>query len=419
MIDRRRRARLGATVLALMLAACTGGNGLTRSAAEGSVLDAAPATTTSALATVAPTTTATTETTATTTAPTTTAAPITTIEPAQVRLDQMSLEHKIGQLLMPVLPGTVADAGSPSPADLVAEFHLGGVIYLGPNIESAPQLTALSAGLQAAAIEDGGIGLLIAIDQEGGRVVRVRDGVIRLPSARSMAGDAEAVRSTAQQSAEGLRLQGINLVLAPVADTTDSLTNVIGSRAYGSDPVLVSDMVVAAIEGYQAAGVAMAVKHWPGHGSTEVDSHRALPIIERSIDDWLSQDRVPFVAAVDGGVDVVMVGHLAFPALDPTGDPATLSAPIVAEQLRVGLGYDGVVMTDALDMGAVSPVSPGDQTVRALAAGVDIFLAPADLAAARDGIVAALADGRLSEAQLDAAVLRVLRLKLRLGLAPT
>ncbi len=398
----RRPVRVGFAILVLLVtAACTGGSGLT---------------------TVSTTTTSTTTTTdlPTTTTPTTTHGPDhdvpTTVEPAQVRLDQMTLEHKIGQLLMPVLPGTVADAGAPSPVELVAEYHLGGVIYLGPNIESAVQLTALSAGLQAAAVGDSGIGMLVAVDQEGGRVVRIRDGVVEVPSARSLAGDADAVRTTAQQSAEGLRLQGINLVLAPVADTTDSLTNVIGSRSYGADPVLVADMVVAAIEGYRTAGVAMAVKHWPGHGSTEVDSHRSLPTIDRSLEEWSAQDRVPFVAAVAAGIDVVMVGHLAFPALDPTGAPATLSGPIVAGQLRDGLGFDGVVMTDALDMGAVSSVGPGDQAVLGLAAGVDILLAPSDLAAARDGIIEALADGRLRESQLDAAVLRILRLKVRLGL---
>jgi beta-N-acetylhexosaminidase len=363
------------------------------------------------------------EPTTTTTEPTTTTTttePTTTTDPILELVSAMSLEEKVGQLLMPVLPGTAADqviddAGS-TPAGLIAELHLGGVIYLGPNIISIDQLTALSAGLQSEARSDSGIGLLIAVDQEGGRVMRVRDGVTPIPSARSLAGDAEAVRRAASTSGAELSRQGIDFVLAPVADLTDSMTNVIGDRSYGSDPELVAEMVTAAIAGYREAGVAMAVKHWPGHGATEVDSHRSLPVVERSFEDWSRLDRVPFVAAVEAGVDAVMVGHLSVPALDPSGEPATRSVLMVDGLLREGIGFDGVVMTDALDMGAVGDGSSAELAVQALTAGIDLLLAPVDVVAARDGVIGAIAEGRLTEERIDLSVSRLLRLKDRLGL---
>ncbi len=392
------------------LSGCTGGqNELTDASTDSSVaITTIEPTTTGPPTTVKPTTT------------TTEATTTTTIEPAVIALGQLTLEEKIGQMLMPVISGTSADASdnasSPAPGDLVAGAHVGGVIYLGTNISGPEQLTALSSGLQDRAVADSGVGLLVAVDQEGGRVVRVREGVMVLPSARSLAGDTDVARSGAEQSATDLQLQGINMVLAPVADVTDSTTNVIGNRSYSGDPATVSAMVSAVIQGYQGAGVAAAVKHWPGHGSTEVDSHRSLPTLDMSVEQWEATDRPPFVAAIDAGVDVVMVGHLAFPALDPTGDPATISAPLVQQQLREALGFDGVVMTDALDMGAVDALGSGQLSVRAVAAGVDLLLAPLDVAEAASALLTAVQDGTLTEERIDASVLRLLRLKSSLGL---
>ncbi|MEZ5380101.1 MAG: glycoside hydrolase family 3 protein [Acidimicrobiales bacterium] len=396
-LHRRRTRMLTLLAVGAVLAGCTGGQ---------SELTAPPSSTST---TAAPTsTTTTTVPTTTTTEPTTT----TTIEPAVATLATMTLEQKVGQLLMPVIGGTTADDSGSS----LAAVHAGGVIYLGNNITDADQLTALSAGLQDRAVADTGVGLLVAVDQEGGRVVRVRDQVTVLPSARSYDGDVAAAAADATLSGSELRLQGINMVLAPVADLTDSTTSVIGNRSYSVDPLVASAMVSAVVDGYQAAGAASVVKHWPGHGPTEVDSHQSLPTLGISVEQWRAVDRVPFVAALDAGVDAVMVGHLAFPALDPSGDPATISPIVVQQELRDVLGFDGVVMTDALDMGAVDTLGSGELAVRSILAGVDLLLAPTDVEAAAAGLLAAVADGRLTEERIDQSVLRVLRLKAALGL---
>ncbi len=342
----------------------------------------------------------------------------------------LSLEQKVGQLLMPVLAGT--DAATPSAAEAainrriagvdsigqaVELYALGGVLYLGDNVVSAPQLTALSSGVQTSAqTAIPGIGALISVDQEGGRVNRVSDGVERFPAARTLAPDAEAVRSAASATATGLAAQGINIVLAPVADLTDGNAGVIGNRSYGADPAVSADMVVASVTGLQEAGVAATVKHWPGHGATVLDSHSVLPTIDVDRLLWEQRERVPFAAAVDAGVDIVMVGHLALPGLDPSGAPATVSKILIDELLRRDLQFDGVVMTDALDMGAVRDQDRGELAIQSIEAGVDILLAPPDVAVAHAALVDAVRTGRISEERLDASVARILRLKSELGL---
>lgn len=422
MTGRLHPAVVFAVVLASLLAGCSGvsvddvapdGDGAAEDAAPGSATTSTEATTTTM-----PTT-------------TTTEATTTTLSPVEQRLAAMSVEDKVGQLLMPVLAGTSAASPTPeqaatntartgvaSMAEVVREHRLGGVVYLGPNITDAAQTTTLSADLQAAATAAGLPGLLIAVDQEGGRVARLRDGVTPLPPARSFTPDSDAVRSALTVLADEAAAQGINVVFAPVADlvAADEDRGVIGDRSFGADPAVVAEMVVAAIEGLEASGrVAATVKHWPGHGDTTVDSHTALPVLDIDEATWRNRERVPFAAAVAADVDLVMVGHLAMPLLDPSGAPATESAVLVAGLLRDDLGYDGVVVSDALDMGAVSDQDPGEVAVATVAAGVDIVLASPDLAAARRALLAAVADGTISEDHLDAAVRRILTLKERLG----
>ncbi len=365
----------------------------------------------------------------TTTQPTTTtteATTTTTVDPIAELVATLTLEQKAGQLLMPILAGTDADAGNarnerttgvPTIREAVQSLSLGGVIYLGDNVASAPQLTALSAAIEEAAqATTPGIGALISVDQEGGRVNRISDGVEVFPSARALAPDAEAVRSAASATATALLAQGINIVLAPVADLTNGNAGVIGNRSYGADPIVTAEMVVASIEGLQGAGAAAAVKHWPGHGDTTLDSHSVLPTIDVDRLTWEQRERVPFAAAVEVDVAIVMVGHLSLPGLDPSGEPATVSSVLIEELLRDDLGFEGIVMTDALDMGAVRDQDRGELVVQSIEAGVDILLAPPDVALAHAAIVDAVMTGRISEARLDASVARVLRLKDQLGL---
>lgn len=392
--------------------------------------ESAPSSSTFVESTVAPTTNAPTTTEPITTVPATTPPPTTALpDPIELLVEGLSLEDKVGQLLMPVLLGTRAGevtsaerkvnekiAGVGTIAEAMATFHLGGVLYLGDNITSAPQLTALSAAIQTAADATlPGIGALIAVDQEGGRVNRITDGVETFPAARSMTPDAARVQAAAGITARGVAEQGVNIVLAPVADLTNANSGVITDRSYSADPSVAAEMVVASVLGIQDAGLAAAVKHWPGHGSTSLDSHSVLPSIDVDELTWRSRERVPFAAAVEHDVAIVMVGHLALPGLDPSGEPATVSSVLVEGLLRRDLGFDGVVMTDALDMGAVRDQDRAELAVQAIEAGVDILLATPSVAAAYSGIVAAVESGRLPVERIDASVVRILRLKARVG----
>ncbi len=349
---------------------------------------------------------------------------------AEELLATLTLEQKVGQLFMPVVWGDDASAvtetdgrrnidvfGYRTPAEIVDAYHLGGIMYLGHNIVDATQVGSLSAELQRAALADTGIGLLVAVDQEGGRVNRITDGVTVFPPAALLSGDQAAVEEAGYLTGRQVSAQGVNVVLAPVADLAEPGTSgAIGNRSYGSDPAVVADMVTAAISGLQGSGVAAAVKHWPGHGATEVDSHVSLPELTISETVWIDRERFPFEAAIASDVAIVLVGHLALPAIDPSSTPATISPILIDQELRGELGFDGVVMTDALNMGAVSTIDPGDLVVEAVAAGADVMLYPPDLPTAYDALIAAVSSGRLEVALLDAAVLRVLELKDALGL---
>ncbi len=395
----------------LLLGACTDGQ-----AASTSVAPTEQLTTT-----VAPTTSEST----TTTEPTTT----TTADPILVQLDELSDQEKIGQLLMPVVAGTsalgvtteqgqfnVALAGFETPVEIVEAFHLGGIMFLGPNVESPEQVRLFAEQLNESVHARGGIPLLISADQEGGRVRRIRgEGVTVVDSARSFSGDVEAIQQAGRITAEELGALGINMILAPVADVVSGNAGVIGDRSYSDDPLVVAQAAAASSVGIQSGGGLSVVKHWPGHGDTSVDSHKSLPEILASPELWRERDASPFAAVFESGVDAVMVGHLAFPQLDPSGRPATVSPVLVNDLLRESYGFEGVVMTDAMDMGAVSDYERGELAVLAIEAGIDILLVPPDLIAAHDALTAAVESGRISAERLDASVERILRAKAALN----
>lgn len=351
-------------------------------------------------------------------------------DPVPALLASLTVEEKIGQLLMPMVFGlsdspSADDAarnlqahGAAIPTDLVSAHHLGGVIYLDENIDSAQQVRALSRDLQAASVADSGIGLLVAVDQEGGRVSRLSDEVTVFPPAADLAGDAQLVREASYVTGQQVQQQGINVVLAPVADVLDpaDAASFIDNRSFGDDPRVVAEMVGAAVDGLQQAGVAAAVKHWPGHGATPVDSHELLPSLDVGREEWEQRERLPFASAIERGVEIVLVGHLALPQLDRTGDPATVSPALVDGLLRNGMGFDGVVMTDALNMGAVGSIPQRQLVVDAVLAGADIILIPPSLEEATAALTEAVADGTITEERLDRSVTRILRLKHDLGL---
>ncbi len=355
------------------------------------------------------------------------------VDPADRVLRTMTLEQKVGQLFVTYAHGRSAAAVSPAdaaanrseygvdtPAQVVAKYHLGGVVYFdwADNIGDPRQIAELSNGLQRAA---GDVPLQIGVDQEQGLVNRIGPPATQFPGnmALGAAGDQGDTRLAARITGDELAALGVNQDYAPVADVNVNQANpVIGIRSFGADPTLVSRLTGAAVHGYQDdAGLIATAKHFPGHGDTDTDSHTGLPVIHHSRDQWGRLDEPPFAAAVAAGADSIMSAHIVVPALDPSGEPATLSAPILTGLLRGRLGYQGVIITDSLQMAGVRQRYPDEQVpVRALAAGADQLLMPPNMDTAYQAVLAAVRDGRISVPRLDASVLRVLRLKERRGL---
>ncbi|MBQ0983566.1 glycoside hydrolase family 3 C-terminal domain-containing protein [Streptomyces sp. F63] len=348
----------------------------------------------------------------------------------------MSLREKVGQLFVMRVHGHSAtdpdpadaaanrkEIGVSTAAELISEYHVGGIIYFAwaHNVRDPHQIARLSNGIQRAGLaQPTPVPLLISTDQEHGLVARVGAPATLLPGAMALGADGsrEDARKAAFISGSELAAMGIRQDYAPVADVNVNPANpVIGVRSFGADPEAVARLVAAQVRGYQSACVAATAKHFPGHGDTHTDSHTGLPVITHSEEEWQRLDAPPFRAAIAAGVDSIMTAHLVVPALDPAEDPATLSRPILTGILRERLGYDGVVVTDALDMAGVRQKYGDDRVpVLALQAGADQLLNPPDFRLAYNAVLAAVESGDISEERVDTSLLRILELKQRRGL---
>ncbi|MEB3236656.1 MAG: glycoside hydrolase family 3 N-terminal domain-containing protein [Candidatus Sericytochromatia bacterium] len=263
--------------------------------------------------------------------------------------------------------------------------------------------------------------LLVASDIEYGAGQQLAGATV-LPCAMALAatGDAEAIRAAARLTAVEARARGVNWAFAPVADVNSNPRNpIINMRSFGSEPAAVSDCVATWVTAAREAGLMACAKHFPGHGDTEVDSHTTLPTLSVDRAHLEAIELPPFRAALEAEVDSVMVGHLAVPALDPQGLPATLSRPIVTGLLREELGFDGLVVTDALIMGGVTETwSEEDAVTAALEAGCDVLLMPPDPEKALAALERAVASGRVTEARVADALRRVERFRQGLARLP-
>lgn len=309
------------------------------------------------------------------------------------------------------LPGFSGTTLAPDVAALLAE-GLGGVCLFGANV--GPALRELTTAIHAA-----GPGAIVAVDEEGGDVTRLHassGSPVLGAAALGVVDDLDLTRRTARALGRELAGAGIDLDLAPVADVNSNPDNpVIGTRSFGAQPAPVAAQVVAWTTGLQETGVAACVKHFPGHGDTGVDSHLALPTLDLGRDELAARELVPFAAAIDADVAAVMTSHILVPALDPEL-PATLSPPVLA-LLREDLRFDGVIVSDALDMaGASAGRGVPEAAVLALVAGADLLClgADKDVALVREvqaAIVAAVRAGRLSESRLEDAARRIAGLR--------
>ncbi|MGC0340541.1 glycoside hydrolase family 3 protein [Streptomyces sp. SLBN-8D4] len=351
-------------------------------------------------------------------------------------ISRMTLEEKVGQLFVMRVYGHSATApdqadidanlkeiGVRTAAEMISRYRVGGIIYFtwAHNTRDPHQIADLSNGIQQASLhQPRGLPVLISTDQEHGIVCRVGEPATLFPGAMAVGADGSRkdARTLGRIAGQELGAIGIRQNYSPVADVNVNPANpVIGVRSLGSDPQEVAGLVAAEVAGYQGAGVAATAKHFPGHGDTAVDSHYGFPVITHSREVWEKLDAVPFRAAIRAGIDSIMTAHIQFPALDESGDPATLSHPILTGILRGELGYDGVVVTDSLGMEGVRTKYGDDRVpVLALKAGVDQLLNPPSLDVAWNAVLKAVQDGELTEARLDESVLRILRLKARLRL---
>ncbi|WIV62038.1 glycoside hydrolase family 3 protein [Amycolatopsis nalaikhensis] len=345
----------------------------------------------------------------------------------------LTLEEKVGQLFVTwvngksadeVNPKNQADFGVDTAAEVVRKYHLGGVIYFNnatrDNFDDPVQVAKLSNGLQKAAITSGAhIPLQIAADQEGGTVTRMGAPATEFPNAMAISAGRDTNRATQAATILGqeLRAVGINQDFAPDSDVNSNPVNpVIGVRSFSGQPGLASDYVTAEIKGFQQS-VAATSKHFPGHGAAPTDSHTGLPRIDSTEDQWRATDVPPFKAAIAAGIDSIMTAHIQFPSLDPSLEPATLSKPIVTGKLRNELGYNGVIVTDSLEMQGVREMhSDAEIPVLALKAGVDQLLMPVHLDVAINSVLAAVKSGEIPMRQIDQSVLRVLKLKFKRGI---
>ena len=333
--------------------------------------------------------------------------------------DARALAQKAGELLVAGFDGT-----EPS-SEILALIRsgLGGVILYRKNCVDALQVLALTNRLQQAARAAGQKQpLLIAIDQEQGRVVRIEEGVTVFPAmgAIARAGDPALVERVAAATSRELLAVGVNWNLAPVADVLSVPDCPVGDRSFGSDPSQVARMVAAFVRGAAAAGMRTCAKHFPGHGSTGTDSHVAAPAVKRSRAALDTMDLVPFRAAIDAGVPAVMTAHITFPELDPDS-PASLSARVVGGLLRAELGFAGVVVSDDLEMAGIArDHSLESSGLAAVRAGSDQIIVSRMLLAERciPGLFAdlrlAIADGTVPAATIAAALARVHAFKKRL-----
>lgn len=340
-------------------------------------------------------------------------------------LNEMTLEEKIGQLFF-ITPekltgiGVAIQAGDTT-KQMLEQYPVGGLIYFSQNIETPDQITSMIENSQSYSR----IPLFIGIDEEGGTLVaRIANNpnfnVEKFPNMKEIGatGDPNQAFYVGSTIGSYLHIYGFNMDFAPDADLlTNPNNSVIGERSFGSDPTLVGTMTAQAVKGFQQENVSAVIKHFPGHGDTKEDSHTGTAIVNKTLDELRMAEFIPFQSGIEAGVDGVMVGHLLVPQVTGTNTPATLSPIIVTDILRNELGFQGLVITDSLSMGAITQYYSSDEAaVLSLQAGADILLMPEDFPLAYQGVLNAVSSGALSEERIDESVKRILTVKYNRGI---
>lgn len=330
---------------------------------------------------------------------------------------EMSLEEKVAGLFLVTPEGitgvdTAVQAGDGTKKAL-EKYPVGGLIYFKKNIQSEEQIkTMIEKSLSYCKYP-----MFIAVDEEGGKVSRLAE-ALKLDNVGPMAdvgstGDSNQAYEAMKTVGGYLKNYGFNLDFAPVAEVLTNEDNTsIGDRAFSSDPEMTAQMVVSAMNGLKDAGIASCVKHFPGLGDASEDTHNGLVVVDKSLEELKQTELIPFVKAIENEADMIMVGHISLPQLSGDQLPASMSKEVITDLLRSELGFNGVVITDAMDMGAITEYYGADEAaIRALKAGADMVLMPEDFELAYEGVLAAVKDGTISEERINDSLKRIFRIK--------
>ncbi len=339
------------------------------------------------------------------------------------RLASMTVEEKVYQMFI-VTPealteGAAVTAIDETARDFLKECPVGGLVYFSKNLTDTEQTKELLRRTQAYALELQGLPLFQCVDEEGGRVARIGNNkAFHVPKVGPMGKLHTKEEAYAAGSTVGayLRDLGFNLDFAPDADVlTNPQNTVIGNRSFGGDAGLVLRYASAYSDGLHAYGILSTFKHFPGHGATEADTHDGFAYTERTYEELRQADLVPFAGAEEAGIDFVMVSHIAVPNVTGDNMPCSLSYQMITQVLRGALKYDGIIVTDAMNMGAITELYASDEAaVTAIKAGVDVILMPEDFRLAAQGVLAAVRSGVISEERIDESVRRLIMAKLKM-----
>ena len=338
-------------------------------------------------------------------------------------MDSLSLEEKVCQMFM-VTPEALtgvecATQAGEATREAFNAYPVGGIIYFSQNLIGPEQTRTMLMNTQSYARERSGFPVFLSVDEEGGTVARVGSNpAFGVPVFGNMSdvgsrGDEQEAYEIGAEIGAYLSSLGFNMDAAPDTDVlTNPANEVVRYRSFGSDPALVSRMAAAELRGLNDQGIIGMYKHFPGHGGTTADSHEGYVYVEENLDQLKSQALVPFQNGIDDGVRVIMVSHIACPNVTGDNTPATLSKTLITDFLREEMGFDGMVITDALNMGAITEQYTADQAaVNAVLAGADMLLMPADFQTAYQGILNAVAEGTLTEERINDSVRRILEIK--------
>jgi len=347
-------------------------------------------------------------------------------ERVEAFIKKMTLEEKVAQLFF-VTPDSFMEmygfnVAGPMTEETFGTYPIAGLIMMGHNLQNVPQIENMLANLQKFSMDRLGLPIFLSTDEEGGTVARVAGNYdLHVDDVGDMwdigaTGDPNKAYEAGLYVGGYLSDLGFNMDFAPVADVLTNPDNqVIGVRSFGSDPTLVSRMSLSFAKGLEEKGIISCYKHFPGHGATAGDTHQGYAYTDKSLEELEQSELIPFVDAVNDGAEMIMIGHISLPYVTEDTMPASLSYEIITGLLRKKLGFDGVVITDALNMGAITAeYSSAEACIMTIQAGADLLLEPYNFRDGYNGVLEAVKNGTISEERIDESLRRIIKLKLKI-----